>query len=754
MAKKNEVKPAEKKQVDKPENKERKAKLNLKRFPVRKMPKLFKKAYTPAQFQKKLIKNLYVPADKEDLKELFVKGGNPKYPEKLAIPRDRKFSWIEIRDYKWVAKEIKQNRKGVVKLAPLLALVGAIAALVVVVGIFKNPLAKKAIKAGCEAAFGAKTDVGSVDLKIMSASLTVNNIAVGNKDSVMKNLFQVGMVKVDFNLIQALRGRFDAQELEVTDVAWNTDRTTSCELPPKKQKAQKKEEEKQDSKFVTDLKAKSENALTELKTQATDMLGGTDVDSIVANIKSQLKTQTAVDTAKTQVTDLTNKWKAKPAEMQKQVSDFSASVSKLQKLDVSKIKDVATLKATLDEVNKAMETGNKLKSEAETTTNDIKNDAATVKKVGEDVTAAVASDMELAKSKLDAAKSAVTNAKSLMNNALDTIGYNMLGKYYPYVKKAIAYGMKLKNSSSKNKDKTEKKSTKKEGSRRLAGTTFWYAQETPSFLIEHVLATGTGFSAEATEITSDQDVRGKPMTVKGTYAQGAIQHAADFILDARSTSTAPLITVDYNGNGFTAAVDGTTIAAKSGVPTVNGKANIAMQLTGGSDGFSASGKVNLNPLTLSSDGFDNEMVTKYYNQALESVKKMDVSFKAAFSEADGVSMALNGNFADVFADALKSVLSGMGSDAKDAALKKIQEEINGSSSGVLADVKSFAGIQGDIDLQNTKLSDVNKILDSKKAELEEKIKSAATDAVKAKVGDKASGAAGDATSKLKGKLGL
>src|SRR5574344_971688 len=178
MAKKNEVKPAEKKQVATTESTETKAKQDHKKFPVRKLPRLLKKAYTPEAFQKKIIKNLYVPADIEDLNSLFVKGGNPKYPDKLAVPIDRKFTWIEIKDYKWTAKEIKQNRKGIIKVAPLIALISAIAALVIVVGIFKNPLAKKAIKSGCEAAFGAKTEVGSVDLKIFSASLTVKDLGI------------------------------------------------------------------------------------------------------------------------------------------------------------------------------------------------------------------------------------------------------------------------------------------------------------------------------------------------------------------------------------------------------------------------------------------------------------------------------------------------------------------------------------------------------------------------------------------------
>ncbi|MFA6937157.1 MAG: TIGR03545 family protein [Treponema sp.] len=742
---------AEKKQT-KDLTKQKKAEKPEKKFPAKKLPSLFKKSYTEKKFNKKILKKIYVPEDKKTVESMFKKGANPKKPECYAVSMDGLYTKKELKNYKLLAKQIK-GQKGRVKFAPLIAVIVSVAALVIVVGMFKNPIAKKIIKSSCEGIFGAKTDVESVNIEIMSTSLTVNGICIGNKNSVMKNLFEAKKIAVDFNLVQALRGKFDAQNLEVSGMDFNTDRKTSCELPKKAKKEKAKSDEKSGNKFAESIKAKSTEAIENLKTQATDMLGGSDVDSIVANLESQLQTTKAAENAKTQITDLTAKWKDKPAELKTQVDDFSKSVSDLQSINVNNIKDVATLKATLEKINTAMTTGSKLKETTSTVTNDIKADAATVTGLGNSIKDAVQSDTDLAKQKLASVTSAVSNAKNLLTSGFDTIGYDILGKYYPYVKKAVNYGLQMKASSSKSSKKTKAvKSTKKEGKRRLQGTTFWYAKENPSVLIEHVLASGPDFSAEGTEITTDQDVRNKPMKLNGTYSGSGIDHEFDFILDARSESTEPLITLDYAGSGFTANIDGTKIAAQSGIPSVNGKAKIIMNATADSGLFTASGNVNLNPLALTSDGFENETVTKYYKQALDTVKNMSIGFDAGFSEANGVTLGLNGNFANQFAEALKTVVASIGTDAKDAALKKVQDEINSSSSDVMAQVKAFAGIQGDIDLQNTKVSDINKILDTKKAEIEEKIKSSATDAVKSKLGDTSSKAASDAASALKGKL--
>ena len=741
------------------EKKELKTKKEQKKFPAKKLPSLFKKTYTEKKFEKKILSKIYIPADKAEVKALFKKGADSRKPECYAVPSDLTFTKKDLVRFKTLAKEINAN-KGRIKLVPLIATVACVAAFVVVVGVFKNPLAKKIIKSTCESVFLAKTDVGSVDLKILDASLTVKNLAVGNKDDVMKNLFEAETIALDFNLVQALRGKFDAQNIAVTGITLGTERETSCALPAKAKKEKKQtEKESKDSAFMQSLKAKSESEIAELKTMLSDILGGEDVDSIVQNVQSQLKTPAAVEDARKQISELTEKWSAKPAELSRQVSDFSKSVQDLQSINVNNIKDAATLKSTLEKINSAITTGKKLSDSTSGLSESIKADSAKVKAVTENVSSAAKSDKAYAQERLGAAANFVKNAKSIFTNALDSVGYSVLGKYYPYAKKAVDKAVELKSNADENKkvqsaekasgksEKSEKKASKKikkEGSRRLAGTTFWYTKDTPAFLIEHISASGTNFTAEAAEITNDQNLRGKPTVLKGSFSVQDTSHSGNLVLDIRSESTAPLICVDYTGNGFSTAFDGTTVALQSGVPSVNGKARLTLKGSAGNGIFSAYGNVSLNPVSFSSDGFENSTLTKYYNQALGSVKNLSLGYKMNYTEADGVNLSLDGNFADAFISSLQKVALSAGNDAKDAALKKIQEEINSSSGTVTAKAKEFFGIEGDINVQNAKLSDIQKALDTKKAELEAQIKKQAEDTAK----NAAKNAAGSALKKL------
>ena len=139
-------------------------------------------------------------------------------------------------------------------------------------------------------------------------------------------------------------------------------------------------------------------------------------------------------------------------------------------------------------------------------------------------------------------------------------------------------------------------------------------------------------------------------------------------------------------------------------------------------GFDASGSVDLNPVKLTSDGLGNEIVTKYYNTALASVTRLAARYKASYTEKDGVGFSLNGNFADQFGKALMAAVSEVGQDAKKQALAKINEKINGSSSEAMNKIKEFAGIQGDIDVQNANFASIQKLLDNKKSQVEAEIK--------------------------------
>ena len=718
------------------------SKKDVKKLTSKKLPSLFKKNYSEKAFEKKILNKIYIPEDKALVKEMFKKGADAKKPEFYAVPAEYSFSKKELKRYKTLAKEIKGN-KGRIKFLPLIATVCFVFAVVIVGGIFKNQIAKSVIKSTCQSIFSAKTDIASVDLKILDASITINGLAIGNKDDVMKNLFEAEKIALDFNLPQALRGKFDAENLEVTGIALGTERNSSCELP-KKVKQEKKENEKkaEESAFMQSLRQKSEEELSALKSGITEILGGDDVDSIVENIRSQLKTFSAADQAEESITSLVAKWQSKPSQLEKQVSDFSKSVQDLQSIDINSIKDVTSLKSTLEKINSAISTGSALKDTTSSLTTELKADSESLKSNVKTVTDAVKADKALAEEKLTTVTNLAKNAKSVFTNAIDTVGYGVLGKYYPYAKKIVDKALELKSNADANKkvlseeenqSKKASKKTKKEGSRRLAGTTFWYTKENPAFLIEHVKASGETFSAEGFELTNDQNVRGKPMTLNGSFAAGESTHKGEAVLDIRSESAEPLIKVDYTLSGFNAFVDGSQIASFSGVPNIDGKAKLTLKGSVGDGMFSAYGNVSLSPLSLSSDGFESETLTKYYNEALSGISSLSFGYNLDYTEFSGVALDLNGNFADVFVNALQKLALSVGSDAKNEALKKIQEELNFSSGEVNQKAKEFFGIEEEINLQNTKLSDVQKQLEAKKAEIEAQIKKQTEDAAKSAV---------------------
>ncbi len=701
-------------------------------FPAKKLPGILKKSYSEKKFNKKLLKKIYIAEDKALIEKLFVKGANPKKPDFFAVPQDLVFTKKELARYKMLAKEIK-SQKGRVKLVPLIAVVVAIFALVFVVTTFKNPLVKKALIAGGEAAFGAKTEISSVDFKIFGASLTVKGLAVGNKNSVMRNLFEIQTIDLDFNLVQALRGKFDAENLEVSGMAFNTKRTTSCALPEKKKKEKSESEE---SEFVKSLKSKSQTALSDLEKMAADILGGTDPESIVENLLSQIHTPDAALEAQKKAEALITKYQQKPAELEQTVNTFATSVQEFQNFNVNAFnvkspEDLKTLKAELEKINNTIQLGIELKDTMEDVVDEVHQDAVGVQKIALEIKDAAESDINFATKTVHNMVDTVKNADKLFETALDTVGYDMLGKYYPYVQQGIGYAVQLKeNAGSSEKPKKEKsKKEKKQTRERLAGTTFWYTKQNPAFLIEHVLASGENFKAEISEITNDQDVRNKPMNISGFFSYSGVDHNASLVVDARSKSTAPLISADYTGSGFQTSIDGGKIAVKSGVPSVKGVTTISLSGTAGSSGFTAGGNLSINPLTLSSDGFENEIISKYYNVALASVSNLKMGYKVGYQTNSGVFLNLDGNFADQFVTALRAVILSIGNDAKEAALEQINALLNSSTNEVMVKTREFLGIEEEINVQDMRLSDLQKILDKKRSELENYISSAAEQAV-------------------------
>ena len=742
-----------------------------------KLPKIFRKEYSEKALSK-ILKKIYIEEDRKLVESIFTEERTVKNRKLLSIDQKKQIEKKDFNQLKEIAKAIKSN-KGRMKFVPLVAVASFIAAVVLVVAAFKNPIAKKIIKSGCEAAFGAKTDIQSVNVKLLGISIRVNGIAIGDKNSeeydYKKNLFEAEKITIDMNFTQALRGKAIINDVSVEGMKFGTDRATSCYIPPKEKKSLK------NSAFAKELKARSDKALEDLKAQAAEIAGGSSVDEIVSNIESQLKTPAAAKKAREDVQALADKWQAKPEELKNQVETFSESVKELQKLDVKSLKSasdvekVKTAKEYLEKINAAIKQGDELKVSFEKTTSEVKADVESTGKMATDLAEAVNSDKDLAVGLVNKVTDTVKNSKQILGTALDTVGYDMMGKYYPYVEQGIAYAVQMKaNSASSNKDseKESKKEEKKGSTGRLKGRTIWHSKQYPGLWIKNVSASGytendgsKGFSGAIKNITNDQNITGLPTTAEAKFDVGSINHAGKITLDVRDSSKADLIAMDYTGTGFTAKVAGDKISSASGIPSIDGKASVTVMASAGSTGFSAKGKVDLNPVTLTSDGFANETVTKYYKTALASITDMSVGYEMAYRNNSGISLGLSGNFMDKFQDAFMAAFNEALGDAKEMAIAKINEKINQDYGEVTEKIKSFLGIEGEIDVQNVNLDTVRKSLEEKKAEIEnivqgkvdeakaqaEAKKQEAEDKAKQKAAEETNKATEKATSAIKGK---
>lgn len=205
-----------------------------KTFPLKKLPSLMRKKYARKSLGK-LLGKVYIEDDRKFVEAFFTDTVAKGKKELLRIPPETEFRKAEFERLKSIAKDIKKNKMRV-KLVPLVACASLVAAVTITVGAFKNVIARKAIKSGCEAVFGAKTDVGSVRVRLLGISVRVDSLAIGDKDSenFMKNLFEAENITLDMNFTQALRGKAIINDVSVSGMKFGTDRKTSCELPKRR----------------------------------------------------------------------------------------------------------------------------------------------------------------------------------------------------------------------------------------------------------------------------------------------------------------------------------------------------------------------------------------------------------------------------------------------------------------------------------------------------------------------------------------
>ena len=719
---------------------------------MKKIPSLFRKKYTAKKLEKKIYKKLYVPEDKKYVKGLFeeVEKKGSKQTPIFAIP-DKKAEQLAKKDMKRLkslAKQIK-SQKGRINLVPLIVSLCFIAAIPVCFTLFKNVIIKKAIQTVCENVFEARCDIEKVDFKFFDASLRIKKIEIANKDDVMKNLVDIGSIAVDFDLGQLLRKRFVADELSVLDVNSGTERKTSGQLPPNKTKKIRKSKEKtakksEDTKLGKLLKEKKETAASSLEENITGLFNQFNPEALMNSYYAQLQTPNLSKDVQEQIPQIVNKWQSKPAEIEKMVNDMQSSVNEIMSFDFNSVQNnPLKIKEFIEKLDGTYKNIDKVKNNATGVLNEFNADLANADSLRKTVQNAVTHDMNFATTEINKIKSLnLSDGTKLISGMFENVACDVLGKYYPYAQKGINYllDMKTKQAGDTKKEKAKKEKKEKKAGysvKRAPGRDVYYRQDkVPSLWIKKMAGSGPNFSAQATDIASNQDLINKPAVVDFNMDLWNLQHTAKVVVDFRTETKEPLIKADYGLKNIPLNIPAEKFGAYPGVPAFDAKCAVnAILKIFDAEGFEITGKGLLTDLKITTVPFEPEYASKIYSSVMGRIKTVNASMTSGFTESDGLKLNINSDADAQILNSLRKEMEAQLAGIKDNLKSELTKKINEASGGALEQFGTLDEIKKKLTGSVSTANGFENQLSQKRKEAEKQLQSKATDSVKNEIGN-------------------
>ncbi|MBN2569967.1 MAG: TIGR03545 family protein [Deltaproteobacteria bacterium] len=229
----------------------------------------------------------------------------------------------------------------IIRWGGLLAFVVITAFIVVLTTLLIDKIIERTIERQASLAVGARVEIGKLDLKIFSLSVSIHDIRITNPDEPMRNIIETGSVAFDLAAVPLLRKKVVIEKLGVKDIALNTERATSGALSDrpkdKKPEIQKiPEQNGQDKCEFPDF-----SVLSDLEQKAPE--------EILKGVS--LKSSEFLANHLAKVSDARGTWEKKLANLPTKQS-IEADVKTLKSMTEKRPQDISKLPVYLDKLNK------------------------------------------------------------------------------------------------------------------------------------------------------------------------------------------------------------------------------------------------------------------------------------------------------------------------------------------------------------------------------------------------------------------
>ena len=660
-----------------------------------KLPKIFRKKYNPKSLKRKLLSRIYIDDDREYVKGLFEQN-----EKTLQIPDSRTFEKDEIKRLKNMASQIK-SQKGRVHIIWITALVILIAAMVTLVNIYKNPLVKRGLQYALENIFWAKADIDYVNLKIFDSSLVIKGVAVANKDKPMENLFEIGNISVDFNLVELLKKKFVMDLAQCTGITYGTPRKTSGALPEYVLKAKKEKQRKRDEAF----EKKKEELLAALAAQAqdeiTDILGFYDPETFLKDSLNSLQTPAMKDEIVDDMTTIYKDWQNEIESTKDQVKEFGKEVKKYTKMDISKIDTPQELNDLLMQINETKKKAEAFEKRAEDISDHFVRDTKTVQGLADKFQSSVKHDSDFIQTRIKSIKVPdIDDGKRIISSCFDTFFATLLGKWYPYVKDGIDMAKDFQQSGKTLPKLPEKQKKQKKLVVRLKGRDVTYRKDLPSFLMREIRLGGNSpdkkFSIEGAvfNICNDADLLDKPITGGIDLLRGGYTEKLDFLGDFRTSPKGNMVDVNFTGKTYPMKLQVPNAKKLKGMPTIDGKALVKANIYyDKNEKLGTSAALILDPATITATTFKPDFIYDLYSRVLATINEVDFDIGFAYSKQDKLDFDLDTNVDRQVVRGIKKVMNEELAKLKKQLEKEVNSRLEQISTEFSQQVEKYTGMK-------------------------------------------------------------
>ncbi len=664
---------------------------------AKKAPGPFGKPIKEKTFEKKYLKYIEHPGDKKFLVSCFTLADGVYTPK--DDPDDK-----AIKKMKALLKVIKNNRKGTVKILPLTLAVLFVGGIVFFVTVMMNPLLEKALERGLEMIFEAKSDVNGFRLSLTKLQIKFDSMTVANRDSPMKNLFEMGHTEFRMNPRALLTGKVNIEEIRADSLQFGTPRRVSGALPYVAAKPVK-EKPKVDVPPLVDLK-------------------NFDAQALLDRELDKLTTPKAYEEAAEAYNDAVVKWQGQIKAVEDRTKDLQDKAAPVMAINVNQLNNAETIISTIKDITELVNSAKGAVDDATNLVNGIQEDVNTAKRLEQTARNAINNDIAHLKSYVDLQSGA---AFSALEPSIREILSDQAQQYIDYGKLALEVLQKLKAKSAEiPKSETNKKAKQPAFKGR---TVYFPTKQYPQFYIGILASDFTlndwNWGIEIRGISTDPDLSDEATSLAFTAKEtrtNPIEVNVKASADFRTKST-ELFTTSVGGKGFAVSIG--DYLKEAGIGGFQGNSNFTVSfggtktgnISGGGDVAIVQAKV-INPQGTLAEAID-EVVQSH-------TITMEIGYEHIKDGKD--QFTLKTNLGTLVGDIVKRTAQQYINQATQQIEKTVREYVSSHLEGTLAEKADLDQLLAIAKGDKAALDKLTKTLEDKQSEFEKKVKGAAEEA--------------------------